>query len=262
MYQNLKGATQYYRQIDRFSEYDGYCCKKELDDTYSCGELSTRNVAGTTIKTPITLEGKPSSNDFISQELALAACPTKESICGQKQYYLWGVGAKKQEVTVSISTRAQQALVKVNKGESAGFTQSDECHWLIQTRCGLPTIQIVPDYIYEYNADGEQIKPDPKERLPRFLVSDKYLRLSYMEWQPARNEAMDMNGLFPGPLAVPNDLGLVYTMPSGEMADLHQKVFDFSKKNTGYKRLFPSYLITENIKTFYEKVDEYRDLKR
>ena len=83
-----------------------------------------------------------------------------------------------------------------------------------------------------------------------------------MEWQPARNAGMDMNGLFPGPKSAPNDLGLVYTMPSGEMADLKQKVFDSKKKNTGYKRLFPSYLITENIKTFYDKVDLYREEKR
>lgn len=117
--------------------------------------MSTVNAVGTTIKTKITLEGKPNSNDFVTKELALAACPTKESICGKKQHYLWGVGAKAEEVTVSISTNAAQNLVKVNKGEDAGFTQKDECHWLIQTRCGVPTIRIVPDYIYEFDAAGE-----------------------------------------------------------------------------------------------------------
>lgn len=72
---------------------------------------------------------------------------------------------------------------------------------------------------------------------------------------------MDLNGLFPGPKSIPVDVGPAYVQAPGEFPDFKQKVFNSKKENTGYKRLFPAYLITENIKTFFKKVDAYNVLK-
>lgn len=73
---------------------------------------------------------------------------------------------------------------------------------------------------------------------------------------------MPLNGMFPGPKAVPIDVGPAFVQKGGEFLDLKQKVFDSQKAWTGYKRLFPAYLVTENIKTFMKKVEKYRELKR
>lgn len=83
-----------------------------------------------------------------------------------------------------------------------------------------------------------------------------------MEWQPELNPNMDLNGMFPGPKSKPIDVGPAYVQFPGEFPDFKQKVFDSTKKYTGFKRLFPAYLVTENIKTFMKKVDTYNDLKR
>lgn len=72
---------------------------------------------------------------------------------------------------------------------------------------------------------------------------------------------MDMNGMFPGPQSSPVEVGPAFVQFPGEFLDFKQKVFDSTKKYTGFKRLFPAYLITENIKTFIKKVEAYNELK-
>lgn len=71
-----------------------------------------------------TITGKKSSADFQSEDLMLAACPSKREKCGARN--------------IVIDT-FKSAPVDLNIHE---FMPEDSCHWLIKAKCGLPSINI------------------------------------------------------------------------------------------------------------------------
>lgn len=68
---------------------------------------------------------KASSAQFESNDLALTACPAKTSVCGPRNVYL-----------------DDQFTVPVKMSIEFFNAETDSCHWLVKSECGLPTIEI------------------------------------------------------------------------------------------------------------------------
>ena len=166
VYQNLDNASEYFRNLDQFEDYDGACCRKNKDGSLDCGEITRK---GKKEEIGYALD-RPNSDAFVDKNLAIAACPTKQTACGQKRVFIYD--SEQDDVTLDVKfTNADFQDMEYNlKDFATGFSENDECHWLIQSKCGLPRISVFPR--------GEDVK-------------DGSVRLSYIEWQPSVAEEME-----------------------------------------------------------------------
>ena len=69
----------------------------------------------------------PRSDDFMSPENALNACPNLDSKCGDSRYILL----------------ENEDTDPVTFGIASDFDKDDQCSWLVIAFCDLPVIEII-----------------------------------------------------------------------------------------------------------------------
>jgi hypothetical protein len=92
----------------------------------------------------IPTDNRPISSMFENKEVAIAACPTKQSVCGKKRHFIYD-SKMNESSTIDIDfALPDEDYVYVPKiGAREPFDiEKDECHWLIQTKCDVPVIKV------------------------------------------------------------------------------------------------------------------------
>jgi len=73
-------SSEVFKDLNEFQDYNGVCCNKKRN-----GDLNCRNAKGD----PISTENRPLSSKFKDVNVAIAACPTKRSVCGKKRHFIY-----------------------------------------------------------------------------------------------------------------------------------------------------------------------------
>ena len=106
-------TLDWYSVIENGSDnYQGFCCETFGADCLDAYDADAAAVA----------DGYKLSSQFTSRDLALAACPMKESICGPDKMFSY--------------TSSSQAGDTINL--LGTWTKQDSCTWLFKAECDAP----------------------------------------------------------------------------------------------------------------------------
>lgn len=76
-------SSEYFKDLNRFQDYSGICCDRKKNGELLC--LKEEQMGYMEVST----ENRPVSSMFDNQEVAIAACPTKQSVCGKKRHFIY-----------------------------------------------------------------------------------------------------------------------------------------------------------------------------
>jgi hypothetical protein len=120
----------------------------------------------------VNYRGMLRSNEFISNDMAMTACPHDKAVCGTKLITF------KNEDSFDYKIKIEDMV-----GASS-------CHWLIKAQCGLPTVEIteieanlerqLEIHYLEWQANGPNVEMDaynkdyPASYQPSIFVPDAW----------------------------------------------------------------------------------------
>lgn len=171
------GSSQYFDDITNFDTmgYTGACCDKKKNGSVYCpkpkmhetpdGEMRhSRDKDGKWLFHEIDPSRKPLSTNFDDMNVAIAACPTKRSVCGKKRHFLYDSLSAPVEFSVNLGPKLENNEEEAVAGYKKHFEiHADECHWLIQVKCGVPLLKVEANLptIADYR---KEIKMNERER--------------------------------------------------------------------------------------------------
>jgi len=72
-------SSEVFQDLNEFQDYSGTCCDNKKNGDLRC------KINGSVIST----DNRPVSSMFDNNEVAIAACPTKRSVCGKKRHFVY-----------------------------------------------------------------------------------------------------------------------------------------------------------------------------